>query len=296
MATLEQLRTRLASWSDLRSIVKTMKALSAASIRQYEQAALALEEYDHTVGLALHAVLERIGPPAVPVSTGAGPTVVAVLGSNHGLCGRLNEEVVELATTHCKSLLAAGRALRTIAVGARVVPLLSRSGFDTDTTLDAPGSAARINALVQDIMLAADTWLGPDALASMSVVYARRTGTALYRPVVRPVLPIALAAIDASASRWPGRAPPMLTMTAVELLHSLQQQQLFVAVFRACAESQASEHGSRLVAMTAAQRNVETRIGDATFELRRVRQDAITAELLDVVAGYEAFGSQGSMM
>jgi F-type H+-transporting ATPase subunit gamma len=72
------------------------------------------------------------------------------------------------------------------------------------------------------------------------------------------------------------------------LLGRLVQQYLFVLVFRACAESQASEHASRLAAMQAAQRNLDERLDDVNMTYRRARQDAITAELLDVVAGFEA--------
>ena len=63
---------------------------------------------------------------------------------------------------------------------------------------------------------------------------------------------------------------------------------MFVCAFRACAESQASEHGSRLLAMQAAEKNLDRRIDEVTAEHRRARQANITAELLDVVSGYEA--------
>ena len=77
-----------------------------------------------------------------------------------------------------------------------------------------------------------------------------------------------------------------------ERRHShLLHQYLFVSIFRACAESQASEHSSRLAAMQSAQRNLDERLDEVTMTFRRARQNVITSELLDVVAGFEALTS-----
>jgi F-type H+-transporting ATPase subunit gamma len=78
------------------------------------------------------------------------------------------------------------------------------------------------------------------------------------------------------------------------LLSRLLRQYLFVSIFRACAESQASEHASRLAAMQAAERNLDTRLEEVTMTFRRARQDVITSELLDVVAGFEAITTDGT--
>jgi F-type H+-transporting ATPase subunit gamma len=66
------------------------------------------------------------------------------------------------------------------------------------------------------------------------------------------------------------------------------RQHYFVVLFRACAESLAAEHGSRLAAMQAAEKNVDERLEEVTGRFRRVRQERITSELLDVVSGFEA--------
>jgi F-type H+-transporting ATPase subunit gamma len=72
------------------------------------------------------------------------------------------------------------------------------------------------------------------------------------------------------------------------LIRQLLHQYLFVSIFRACAESQASEHASRLAAMQSAQRNLDERLEEVTMTFRRARQNVITSELLDVVSGFEA--------
>jgi F-type H+-transporting ATPase subunit gamma len=72
------------------------------------------------------------------------------------------------------------------------------------------------------------------------------------------------------------------------LLSRLLRQYFFVSTFRACAESQASEHASRLDAMQSAEKNQDERLDEVTTLYRRMRQEAITTELLDVVSGFEA--------
>jgi F-type H+-transporting ATPase subunit gamma len=101
MASTESLKQRIENLDDLQQIVRTMKALSAVSIRQYERAAAALAEYEGTVELGLRAAL-REAPTAVAASRAQGDAdsrgaaaAVIVLGTDHGLCGRFNEVIAE---------------------------------------------------------------------------------------------------------------------------------------------------------------------------------------------------------
>jgi F-type H+-transporting ATPase subunit gamma len=80
----------------------------------------------------------------------------------------------------------------------------------------------------------------------------------------------------------------MFTMEAARLFRAVIRQYLFGGVYRAAAESLAAEHASRLAAMQAAERSIDERLDELRAELRRRRQEAITEELLDIVAGVEA--------
>jgi F-type H+-transporting ATPase subunit gamma len=87
---------------------------------------------------------------------------------------------------------------------------------------------------------------------------------------------------------WPNRVRPTFTMEPEALLASLVRQHLFVGLFRAAAHSAASEHAARLAAMQAAERNIEEHLEEMNAAYRHKRQESITEELLDVVAGFEA--------
>lgn len=328
METLEHLQKQLAGLKDLRDIVKTMKALSAASIRQYEHAAEALADYYRTVELGLHAALREAGISAVaelarrPERSGAG---LIAFGSDHGLCGRFNEDVVDQVVGHVREVqvLDEGFPLRSrsglhstssipgvvplagegqgeglggrgryriLAVGARVAGGLEREGLNVEEDLMVPGSAARITATVQQLLLKIDEWRQESGISRVMLFYnhpLRRSAS--YRPVSLKLLPIDLRRFKhLEEEPWPSRGVPGFTLSRPELLTHLLRQYFFVVISRACADSQAAEHGSRLAAMQAAEKNLADRLDEVTMSYRRARQAAITAELLDVVSGFEA--------
>ena len=88
--------------------------------------------------------------------------------------------------------------------------------------------------------------------------------------------------------KWPTHMLPTFTMDADRLFSALVRQYLFVSLFRACAESLASENASRLAAMRGAERNIGERIDELTSQFHQTRQMAITEELLDIASGFEA--------
>src|SRR5690606_23539178 len=102
------------------------------------------------------------------------------------------------------------------------------------------------------------------------------------------LLPIDHAWLRSLATRnWSSRSLPTFTMDWRRLFSALIRQYLFVALYRAFAESLASENASRLASMQAAEKNIQNHLSQLTAGYHRVRQQAITEELLDIVAGYE---------
>ncbi|AOY88084.1 F0F1 ATP synthase subunit gamma [Marinobacter salinus] len=291
MESLEQLHKQLDSLDQLRSIVKTMKALSAANIHQFEQAVEALGGYYRTVELGLHVVLKDMkpsgfehGPASRPRRLGA-----VVFGSDHGLCGRFNEEIAEHAIMRMDSTAAEKEDRRLLAVGARVAGSLENAGLHVEEDFLTPGSAVQITATVQQILLKIDQWQEEAGAHYIFLFYNRHSRQRSYQPTGVQLLPMNLRRFHRLEEEpWPSRSLPTFTMERQALFHRLLDQYLFVSVFRACAESQASEHASRLSAMQSAERNLDERIGDVTMSYRRARQTVITSELLDLVSGFEA--------
>jgi F-type H+-transporting ATPase subunit gamma len=291
METLEQLSGTLESLEDLRSIVRTMKALAAASIRQYERAVESLSQYNRTVALGLHVVLREMPEPLAQHQRARGPMGIIVFGSDHGLCGRFNEDLADFVREHLQAR-AEAEDVRVLVVGARMTPLVAEAGLPADETLALPGSAARITALVDQIFLTLDTWHSQVGVVSVHLLYNRRRSGSRTHPMAQRLLPVDLRRFHRLEEEpWPSRVLPTFSMDRETLFAALVRQYLFVSLFRACAESQAAEHASRLSAMQSASRNLDDRQTELLGEFRRRRQEVITAELLDVVSGYEALNA-----
>lgn len=294
MDTPEQLRRRLDTFEDLAAIVRTMKALAAVSIRQYEQAVRSLTHYYRTVELGLHAVLREMPPPQAVTTREPEPVAAVVFGSDHGLCGRFNEDMAAYAGERLAEATGNGAAPRLIAVGARVAALLENAGLSIEEDMFVPGSAGRITSTVRQILLKIDEWQAEAQALRIYLFHNRPISGSRYHPTGVQLLPVNLRRFHRLEEEpWPSRSLPTFSMERDRLFAHLLRQYFFVTVFRACAGSLAAENASRLAAMQAAEKSLEDRHEELSGEFRRQRQEAITAELLEVVSGYETLRTPG---
>ncbi|WP_296763227.1 F0F1 ATP synthase subunit gamma [Sediminimonas sp.] len=287
METLEGLSGALATTGEIRSIVRTMKALSAVSIRQYEQAEAALADYERTAELGLVALLHdrrARGLPLPETAPGKGGEALIVIGSDRGLCGRYNETIARFGAEHL-----GGDTVLLAVIGARAAARLEAKGHPADWRLALPGSVGGLTTTVQTVIIEIDRWIRERGIARVRLVHNRRRGRVTAEPNERRLLPIPERTLAGLASAdWPGPSLPFFRMPPERLMSWLVRQRLFVILYRALAEALASEHATRLAAMQSAERNIEERQDDLTAAYRRKRQESITRELLDVVAGFEA--------
>ncbi|MFZ3043083.1 MAG: F0F1 ATP synthase subunit gamma, partial [Thiobacillus sp.] len=291
MKTAEALSRKLETLGDLRDVTRTMKALSSSSVRQYEHAVDALGDYYRTVELGLQVVLRHLpAAPSTPRSVPRPERLAAVVfGTDYGLCGRFNHVLCDHAVAHldARGLPPENRLL--LAVGGKAAGCLEQAGQSVQECLFTPGSAEGITETVSSILLTIDAWKAEHGAEQVWLYYNRHAGKARYQPESLHLLPVdACRFRDAEKAAWPSKVLPTFSMDAEALLSTLVRQYLFVALFRACAESLASEHNARLVAMQAAGKNIDEAIEETRTEHRRLRQELITAEILDVVTGYEA--------
>jgi F-type H+-transporting ATPase subunit gamma len=291
--TLETLRRRIGTTEELAAIVRMMKSLAAVSLRQYEAAVGALRAHTETVELALQALLRDRPPPGRDGGQRpTGPSAVVVFGSDQGLCGRFNDDVVQFARDRFRELDAAGAGRRTLAVGAQLEARLTALGEPVTERMSLAGSVSGLASLAQGVLVQIDAWGGVEGLGRVLLIHNRRTRDAVAVPRMRELLPLSPERLEHLRKRpWPSRGRPLFTMTGPALLASVIRHHLFGSVYRAAAESLASEHASRLASMQAAERNIEEHLEAQQAEFRRRRQEAITAELLDIVTGFEATGA-----
>ncbi|HEY5491824.1 MAG TPA: F0F1 ATP synthase subunit gamma [Gemmatimonadaceae bacterium] len=284
------LQRKLNGAGELQSVVRTMKALAASSVGQYENSVRALGDYSRTVDLGLSICFRKVASPALTTerrSAAAEATVGAVVfGSDQGLVGRFNDAVADFAVTTLATL--PGRH-QVWAVGERVQERLADVGVQSVGTLTVPTSVKSIAPLVAQVLVETESHDGRPAVSELHLFYNRPTGGAAYAPVGQRLLPLDdtwrqnLALLP-----WSTKNLPEVMGDVTATLRALIREYLFVSLFRACAESLASENASRLAAMQRADKNIDDLLETLHSTFHRLRQSAIDEELFDVIAGFEA--------
>jgi F-type H+-transporting ATPase subunit gamma len=290
MATLQELRKKIDSGEQLQSVVKTMKTIAAVNIRQFERAVESLGDYAETIERGLQIVL-RNRPEEVRFARAGKPSrpCAVIFGSDQGMCGQFNEKIVSHALDFIHQHRHEGSDWLVLPVGQRAGASLQRSNLAVEDPLREAGSLEGITAVVRNILMRIDRWRAEEGVDAVYVFHNRPLSGSSYKPEHRRLLPMDRSWLENLAQRdWPTNALPTFTMGWDEIFSSLVGQYLFVALFRACAESVAAENASRVASMQAAERNIDERLDDLNAKYRHERQRSITEELFDIVSGFEA--------
>jgi F-type H+-transporting ATPase subunit gamma len=290
--TAEGLRRKIGSAGELQSVVRTMKALAASSIGQYERSVLALADYDRTVELGLGACLRAMDQTAPPIKAGSPgrQTVISaiVFGSDQGLVGQFNDVVADHAMQALADLPGTPQVW---AVGERVRAHLTDAGVDVLGLFTVPNSIEAISALVGEIQIESEAHRAATGSDSLWVFHNRPLSGALYAPVSQRLLPLdRLWSQRLVDEPWPTASLAEVVGDGGVSLHALIREYLFISLYRACAESLASENASRLAAMQRADKNISDLLDQLRATSNQLRQSGIDEELFDVISGFEALG------
>lgn len=288
--TTASLRRKINSAGNLQSVVRTMKALAASSIGQYEKSVRALADYYRTVELGLGACFRESEPAALMAErkgqTDAEVIGAVVFGSDQGLVGQFNEVVADYAI---KTLAALPGKPQVWAVGERVHARLTDAGLPMIGLFAVPNSVKAITPLVGQIQIESEAHRSKGGYTSIYVFHNRPQSGPLYEPVSQRLLPLdAQWQRGLAKVRWPSGNLPEVMRDSNATLRALIGEYLFISLFRACAESLASENASRLVAMERADKNIDELLENLHGTFHRLRQSDIDEELFDVVSGFEA--------
>jgi len=291
--TTESLRRKISSAGDLRSVVRTMKALAASNIGQYEKSVLALADYYRSVELGLGACFRAYKPVATMVKRKAPTHAVAiraiVFGSDQGLVGQFNDVVADNAI---KTLAAFPGKCHVWAVGERVHARLADAGQPPVGLFMVPNSVQAITPLVRQIQIESEAHRDKGENAPLWVFHNRPLAGALYEPVGQRLLPLdAKWQQGLTKIHWPTANLAEVMGRGIATMRALIREYLFISLFRACAESLACENASRLAAMQRADKNINNLLEQLNGTFHQLRQSGIDEELFDVISGFEALSS-----
>ena len=207
-----------------------------------------------------------------------------VFGSDQGLVGQFNEVMVEFVVNTLGNL----PGKKTVwAVGERIQSRLADTDLLPGESFILPNSISAITPLVGQILIEMETQREKGEIAQVYLFHNRPKSGAIYTPVSQRLLPLDDAwRRELAAIRWPTGNLPEVMNGGERTLLALVREYLFVSLFRACAESLASENASRLAAMQRADKNIDELLEDLNRTFHRLRQSGIDEELFDVISGF----------
>lgn len=295
---VQRLRERIDTTVQLQSVVQTIRALAEVNVRRAQAVAADVARYARSVHLALYVVLHSLARqerrwPRAAEAPRRGPLIAVVVTSDQGLCGAFHHRI----TSYALELLqreAPDRSERgVITVGWRGLEKLQAAGERVLAHCHGATSVEAIPSLVSQVLLALEGPLRQLRVGRLLVVANRPEPGGGFRESHVQLLPFDL-------DRWttlpegeePFRTIPRHDLAPRELLRLLVREQLYADLLRVLVDSFAAENDARLSAMRTAADNIEERLAELQAEYRRLRQESVTQELMDVMGGVEAARAQ----
>lgn len=295
MASLESLQKRIKTTGDLRSIVSTMKALSAVSIVQYDAAIKSLLDYGKTIDLGMLALIKH-GVVQVPVKRQMPKekmkALAIVIGSDTGMVGRINRDTVALCDKMLKRKGFLPENITYIPIGRQIIGLTSSGNRKILAQYPISNSVKSIGITASHVLMQIDKLTHTRSVTHVFLFYARKRGSYIHSHTTL-LFPMGDEWLESlKEKKWQGRSFPKYSMQPDSLFSSLVREKMMMTVSTALTDALSAEHHMRLMTMQAAEKNIDDNLEKMNLEYQQMRQENITTELLDVVSGAEALRSQ----
>jgi F-type H+-transporting ATPase subunit gamma len=290
MASLKDMRVRIAATKATQKITKAMQMVAASKLRRAQVAAEAARPYAERMG----RVLANIASGTV---AGSGPKLLAGTGDNkvhlllvctgeRGLCGPFNTAIVRAARERANQLLAEGKQIKIFCVGRKGYEQLRRN-FDRyiieTVELRSVRQLAFVNA--EDIAKKVIARYEAGEFDVCTLFYSRFKSVIAQIPTAEQIIP---PVFEAKAASTEATAAYEYEPEQEEILADLLPRNIAVQIFRALLENNASFYGAQMSAMDNATRNAGDMIRKQTITYNRTRQAMITKELIEIISGAEA--------
>ena len=292
MDSLESLTRQITGAKDLNSIVRTMKAMAAANIGQYEMAMESLGDYWNNVSLGLVAYLKHVrldnqqNSRIANTNKSEKSICAIVFGSDQGFVGQFNDALSQYVQD---SLSTHEGTLEIWTVGVRVPLLLKDMGLLVTKEFNLPNSINAITSLIGSILVEVEKNRESGSIDEYYLFHNHLVNEGSYEQEKLRLFPLDEKWIqEKSQLKWPTKKQPEVIGDVVVLIHRLIREYLFVTLYKTCTESLASENLSRLNAMQRAEKNIEELLEEIGHTYHRLRQSSIDEELFDVVSGFTA--------
>ncbi len=287
MASLKDLRNRIASVKATQKITKAMQMVAAAKLRRAQMAAEAARPYAERMDAVLSNVASGVvGGPKLLSGTGKDDVhLLVVCSAERGLCGAFNSSIARLARDKANALLGQGKTVKIICVGKKAYDQLRRL-FEKNII-----ELIELRSVRQMAFENADP-IGKNIIARFeagefdvcTLFFSRFRSVIAQIPTAVQLIPATIAPKAEGAAMATYEYEP----DEEEILNALLPRNISVQVFRALLENAASEQGARMSSMDSATRNAGEMIKKQKITSTRTRQAMITKELIEIISGAEA--------
>ena len=292
MASLKDMRNRIASVKATRKITKAMQMVAAAKLRRAQEAATAARPYAERMASVLGSLASKVADKngASPLLVGTGKDQVhllIVMTAERGLCGGFNSNIAKLARADANRLIATGKTVKILTVGRKGADNLKRDlgrniverkdfqGVRQLTFTHAEGIANRVLEMFE---------AGEFDVATL--YFSEFKSVIAQKPTGLQLIP-ATVAETAGEGKGAG-AVHEYEPSEEEVLGFLLSRNISTQIFRGLLENSASFYGAQMTAMDNATRNAGDMINKLTIKYNRQRQANITKELIEIISGAEA--------
>jgi F-type H+-transporting ATPase subunit gamma len=292
MPSLIDIRRRVRAVKSTQQITKAMKMVSASKLRRAQERIVNARPFAQKMLSVLNSLAARVDPAAHPLlatpEAGANArTLLIVITADKGLCGSFNTNIVKAANQFANE--SAARQVAMGLVGRKGRDFFRRRGFDVRYEDVGLFSALKLSH-AQAVAARAIEEFTAGRVSSVYLIYNEFKSVMMQRVAIERLLPI--ARLDAAPGTTPaptGSGVDYIYEPSPEaIIGELLPKHVESQIFRALLESAASEHAARMTAMDAATRNASDMIDELTLYMNKVRQAAITREIIEVVSGAQA--------
>jgi len=290
MPSLLDMRRRIKSVKNTQQITKAMKMVAAAKLKRATDRVTAARPFAQKMSEVLGALSARIGDDfSHPLLDARGDEkyLVVLVTADKGLAGAFNANVIKVAQAFIKEN--AGKSVEMLPVGRKGRDFFKRreiAFLEEYVGLTGKGRIEYSEAveIAQKVIRA---FTEDESIDKVFLVYSEFKSVLSQKPQVQQLLPISRIT-DESAETTKGQAEYIYEQPPSEIFGKLLPKQVETQIYRAILESIASEQGARMTAMDSASKNAGDLIGTLTLNMNRIRQAAITKEIIEVVSGAAA--------
>jgi F-type H+-transporting ATPase subunit gamma len=294
MASLKDLRNRIASVKSTQKITKAMQMVAAAKLRRAQEAAEAARPYavrmDRVMANLASGMAGRAGAPALLAGTGNDQThLVIVATADRGLCGGFNSSIARLARDHIYKLIREGKTVKIVTVGRKGRDALKRLFGDKFVkSYEFTGIRQIGFSQAEDISAYVLSAFEAGEFDVATLFYSKFVNVVTQIPTAQQIIPASLPEADDEPGVDLGGAVYDYEPDEEEILKDLLPRNLSIQIFKALLENVAGEFGAKMSAMDNATRNAGEMIKKLNITYNRSRQAMITKELIEIISGAEA--------